>query len=180
MSTILHEFDFIIVNIKCVVIIMVSCFILNQNSTRMWLFVLLEECLMLKMLVENICVNPAFFLASDHNQKSVIVRKACKKRLFGTLWWSARHFPEIFHCVFGKNQMCRSIVYICTFGEDECRSQVTASVVNGRISDLVLVPINPPNPQHSAAVSSKQLEMISDGKKGGVTEKTPFGRGGGC
>lgn len=119
MQTILHEYDFIIVNIKGVVIIMVSCFIFNKNSTRMWLFVLLEECLMLKMLLP-------FFLASDHNQKSVIVRKACKNPLFGTFWWSARHFPETFHCGFRKNQMCRSIVYIRTFGEDECRSQVTA------------------------------------------------------
>lgn len=53
MQTILHEYDFIIVNIKSVVIIMVSCFIFNKNSTRMWLFVLLEECLMLKMLLKT-------------------------------------------------------------------------------------------------------------------------------
>lgn len=66
--------------------------------------------------------------------------------------------------------------------------QVTASVLNDRISELVLVPINrppPPNPQHSAAVSSKQLQMISDEKKGAVTKKktkkhTNCSRGGVC
>lgn len=62
-------------------------------------------------------------------------------------------------------------MHICTFGEDERGWQVTASAVNDRMSDPVLVPSNPPSPQHSAAVSSKQLQMISDEKKGAVTEK---------
>lgn len=102
--------------------------------------------------VENICVNPTFFWASDHNQKSVIVRKASKNSLFGTFWWSARHFPETFHCGFRKNQMCRSMVHIRTFGENECGSQMTASVVNDKISDLLLVPINAPSPQHCSSL----------------------------
>lgn len=47
--------------------------------------------------------------------------------------------------------------------------------ISDRISELVLEPINPPNPQHSAAVSSKQLQMISDENKEAVTEKkTPL------
>lgn len=79
--------------------------------------------------------------------------------------------------------MCRSTVHICTFGEDDRGWQVTTSVVNDRMSDLVLVPSNPPSPQHSAAVSSKQLQMISDEKKGAVTEKKnppSASRGGAC
>lgn len=79
----------------------------NKNSTRMRLFALLEQCLMLKMLLKT-CVYPAFFffLASDHNQKSVVVRKACKNRLFGTFWWSARHFTEIFHRFIENRSFC--------------------------------------------------------------------------
>lgn len=113
MSTILHEFDFIIVNIKCVVIIMVSCFILNQNSTRMWLFVLLEECLMLKMLVENICVNPAFFwhqitirsqLLSERHVKNVcLVHCGGQRDIF------QRYFTVFLERIRCADQLCTSV-----------------------------------------------------------------------
>lgn len=49
--------------------------------------------------VENIYANPAFFLASDHNQTSGVVRKACKNHWSGTFWWSARHFTDTFTVV---------------------------------------------------------------------------------
>lgn len=59
---------------------------------------------------ENICVNPAFFfLASDNNQKSVIVRKACKNRLFGTFWWSARHFTVVSERIRCADQSVHSV-----------------------------------------------------------------------
>lgn len=53
--------------------------------------------------VENIYVNPAFFffLASDHNQTSGVVRKACKNRFVGYILVVSktfhRHVSSWFH-----------------------------------------------------------------------------------